>query len=64
MASIKYSVWFHGSEAEHESICWEHRKPFITDSKEKADEFLKFMKDNNFKGDAYSVCMIIVNDVE
>lgn len=61
MASIKYGVYFYGSEYEEEFLYYVGKNVFLSTSREHAENYCKELKGMN-KGMTYKVCILVVDD--
>ena len=61
MASIKYGVYFYGSEHEEESLCYSGRSVFLVNRKDDAEKYCNGLRDE-FPKCNYKVCILVVDD--
>ena len=61
MASIKYGVYFYGSEHEQESLCYTGKDVFLSTNREDAEEYCKQLQ-QVIPDVTYKVCILVVDD--
>lgn len=61
MSSIKYGVYFYGSEHEEDSLCYTGKGVFLRTNREDAEGYCKELQDTNPEV-TYKVCILVVDD--
>lgn len=61
MSSIKYGVYFYGSEHEEETLCYIGKHVFLSTSRDIAEDYCKELQGMN-PGMTYKVCILVVDE--
>lgn len=58
--TIKYSVYYIGSDQEHSSLCFYGRNPALFDTEKEAEDHKYFLANDEALTKFYKVCTILI----